>query len=78
MSSLNISCDTFGLLFLGRFVGDRVNTMKQMAQVKFAEIMGIEITRLQHFRVDIDYADVYIHATLLDRLPAARMDLFSM
>ena len=29
--------------------------------------MGIEITRIQDLRIDIDYGDIYVHASLLDR-----------
>lgn len=49
---------------------DRHTATLELARVKLAETMGIEITRLQNLRIDIDYADVYIHASLLDRTPA--------
>ncbi|CAC5396031.1 unnamed protein product [Mytilus coruscus] len=65
MSKLN-----FNLRFPGRMAIDRHRATLQLTQLKLAETMGIEITRLQNLRIDIDYADVYIHASLLDRTPA--------
>ena len=41
--------------------------------MKFAQTMGIEITRIQDLRLDVDIADLYVHATLLDRTPTDGM-----
>ncbi|VDI33570.1 Hypothetical predicted protein [Mytilus galloprovincialis] len=65
MSKLN-----FNLRLPGRLAIDRHTATLELTRLKLAETMGIEITRLQNLRIDIDYADVYIHASLLDRTPA--------
>ena len=59
--------------FLGLISKDRHKAILEQTQVKFAQTMGIEITRIQDLRLDVDIADLYVHATLLDRTPTDGM-----
>ena len=60
-------------MILGLISKDRHKALLELTQVKFAQTMGIEITRIQDLRLDVDIADLYVHATLLDRTPTDGM-----
>lgn len=47
-----------------------MDLFKLKGRLQIAQIMGVSPLRIQNLHLDIDFVNIFLHATLLDRSPA--------
>lgn len=60
----------FKVRFPGLFKRDTIDAFKLTGRLKIAQLMGVSPLRIQNVHLDIDFVNIFLHATLLDRSPA--------